>query len=275
MPPTHAHFDVVRADPPGPVVVEVPHAGLEIDPTSGIFTMVPREAERADALRADADLGADAIWAGSEARGVTRVVARTHRYVIDLNTDPRPGPVPPFYQEDPAPRPTIRRSAAGPSWLEPALPREEVARRVREIFDAYHDAIDRELERSRERHGRAVLVASHTFPEGLGVSADVVVGTAEGQTLEVELRDVIVDVLRAAGLTVAIEAPFPGGFSITRHARLAEGVGAVQLELARRLVVEPGRSRMVSDSAIARLAPVADAVATAVAERIGPGRARP
>lgn len=271
----HAHFDVVRADPPGPVVVEVPHAGLEIDPASAAFTALPRDAERADVLHADADLGADAIWTGSEARGVTRVVARTHRYVIDLNTNPRPGAVPPFYDDDPAPRPTIRRSAAGPSWLEPALPREEVARRVREIFDAYHDAIDRELDRSREAHGRAVLVASHTFPEGMAVSADIVVGTADGRTLDAELREVIVDVLRAAGLTVAVEAPFPGGFSITRHARLAEGIGAVQLELARRLVVEPGRSATVSAPAVERLGRVVDAVATALADRIAPGRARP
>ena len=270
----HAPFDVVRADPPGPVVVEVPHAGLEIDPVSAAFTVLPREAERTDAPRADADLGADAIWLGSEARGVTRVVARTHRYVIDLNTNPRPGPAPPFYEEDPAPRPTIRRSAAGPSWLEPALPREEVARRVREIFDAYHDAIDRELERSREAHGRAVLVASHTFPEAPGVSADVVVGTAEGRTLGAELREVIVDVLRAAGLTVVVEAPFPGGFSITRHARLAEGVGAVQLELARRLVVEPDRPRTVSAAAVERLGRVADAMATALTDCIAQGRAR-
>ena len=120
-------FDVVRANAPGPVVVEVPHAGLVIDERSARYTNVPAFIREAGAVRADADLGADVIWEGTEAIGVTRVVARTHRYVVDLNTNPRPPPAPPFYEENPAPKPTIRRSAAGVELLHPRSTRTGIS----------------------------------------------------------------------------------------------------------------------------------------------------
>ncbi|MFO0555470.1 MAG: N-formylglutamate amidohydrolase [Polyangiaceae bacterium] len=256
----HAHFEVVRALDPGPVVVEIPHAGLTIDEASARFTTVPVDVERRGAREADADFGADLVWLGSEAWGITRIVARTHRYVIDLNTNPRPPPQPPFYEEDPEPRPIIRRSAAGVSWREPALPRHEVARRVDEIFEPYHAAVDVELTRSRARYGRVVLLASHTFPASAATKADAVLGTQEGRTLEPELREAIADVLRAAGLAVALEAPFPGGHSLTRHARIEAGVFAVQLELARRLVADP--------SGVDHLRGVTQAMVGVIRERI-------
>jgi len=268
------HFSIHRADDPGPIVVEVPHAGLAIDPASAQFTTVPSRAREADAPRADADLGADVIWEESERRGVTRVVAHTHRYVIDLNTNARPPPAPPFYEEDPEPRPVIRRSMAGVTWRDEAMPRAELARRIDAIFDPYHAAIDGELARAKRRHRRVLLIASHTFPTATfpratspashSTTADVVLGTLNGGSLGLDLRDAIGGVFRRAGFSVSLEKPFPGGFSLERHGQLADGIGAIQIEVARRLLVEPGTDHVVSDAAVRRFqGVVADVAATA------------
>lgn len=245
-------FTIVWGDPPGPVVVDIPHAGLVIDERSGQFTVVPPEATEVFAMEADADLGADLVWSGTERVGVTRVVASIHRYVIDLNADPHPPPAPPFYEVDPEPKAIIRRSAAGVSWRAPALSRAEVRRRVQEILEPYHAALDEALARARSRHGRAVMIASHTFPEKAAVDADVVLGTLEGKTLEVEVRDAVADVFRSEGLSVALERPFPGGYSVRRHGRPAEGIGTLQIEIARRQLQDPGNPRRPSEQAVER-----------------------
>lgn len=236
--PTGAPFDVVRALAPAPLVIEIPHAGLRIDERAAAFTRIPDRALRAGALQEDADLGADLIWEGTEAVGATRVVARDSRYVIDLNTDPRPPPRPPFYETDPEPRKTRHRSHAGPSWSQAALPRAERERRIAEILEPYHRAIDLELERVRALHGVACLVSAHTF-HGRAV-ADVVLGTQRENTAPKALRDAVVDVVRAHGLSVAVEQPFPGGWSLTRHARPGAGIVGLQIEIARRLVIGAG-----------------------------------
>ncbi|HTJ82248.1 MAG TPA: N-formylglutamate amidohydrolase [Polyangiaceae bacterium] len=264
-------FVVARADAPGPIVVEIPHAGLVIDAASARFTSLPPHAASAGALRADADLGADAIWEGSERRGVTRLVACTHRYVIDLNTDPRPPPAPPFYEERPPSRPIIRRSAAGVSWREDALPPEEIDRRIREIFEPYHAAIDEELARSVAQNGRVLLIASHTFPDRTRAHADVVLGTHEGRTLGADVRDAIAGVLRSAGLSVALERPFPGGFSLARHARPEDGVVAIQIEIARRVLTEGDELGALSEVAVRDVGALMTEVVRASSSALGLG----
>lgn len=259
------HFAVVAAANPGPVFVEVPHAGLTIDEVSGRFIKLPELATKLRALWADADRGADVVWEGTEQSGVTRVVAKTHRYVIDLNTNPRPPPGPPFYEENALPRLVLRRSAAGISWREDPLPREEHDRRITEIFEPYHAAIEAELWSRKKRHGKALMIASHTFPDRPVVEADVVLGTQEGLTASPSVLSAMADVFRAAGLVVALEQPFPGGFSLGLHARPQENMGAVQIEIARRLLVEPGREQNLLEAGVARFKPILADVARAAA----------
>ena len=258
---------VVRADEPGPIVVEVPHAGLVVDEIAARFTTMPPDAVAADALLADADLGADVVWEGTEQVGVTRVVAGTHRWVIDLNTDPRPPPGPPFYEKDPAPRAVIRRSKAGVSWRQEAVPREETERRIRDILEPYHAAIDAELERSRRVHGRVLLLASHTFHRT--TEADVVVGSLAGRSAPRELRDAVAEVFRGAGLSVALETPFPGGFSLHRHAALDGGIAALQIEIARGLLTSDPAHRTLSATAVARFGAVMTDIGRAGREILG------
>jgi N-formylglutamate deformylase len=231
-------FFVVEAAEPGPVVVEIPHAGLFIDEATSRHARIPPAALEAGAVLSDSDIGADLLWQGAESRGVTRVVAVTSRYVIDLNTEPR---VPTRYEETmPAPmRAVLKRSQCGHRWREPGASKAEIERRIREVFEPYHGRVAEELARARARHGVAVLISAHTFPDVVG-SADVVLGTRHGQSATGALRDAIADVVREHGLTVALEAPFPGGFAVLRHGRPDEGVSVVQIEVARRLLCTDG-----------------------------------
>ncbi|MEZ4300781.1 MAG: N-formylglutamate amidohydrolase [Polyangiaceae bacterium] len=219
----------------GPVVVEVPHAGLLIDEAAARFTRVPE-----GVLVADSDVGADEVFGGVTPAGAALVVARVSRFVVDLNTEPR---VPTAYQDKlpPGLREIRRRSANGETWFEDPPPRAEVERRVREIFEPYHAAIAEQLSRARERHGVAVLVSGHSYPDSLFPGkADVVVGTCGGTTATAPFRDAVIDIARSHGLTVGVEEPFPGGVSIARHGRPDQGAHALQIEIARRIYCDSG-----------------------------------
>lgn len=63
-----------------PVVVEVPHAGLWLDPESMALTLVPVRS-----IARDSDLYADELAAETPANGATLLLARASRYVVDLN----------------------------------------------------------------------------------------------------------------------------------------------------------------------------------------------
>ncbi|WP_437949605.1 N-formylglutamate amidohydrolase [Sorangium sp. So ce296] len=229
-PPPLRPFRVHEPAVPGPVVVEVPHAGLAVDERAARFTRVPERA-----LVADADVAADALFGDVAEEGAALVVATASRFVIDLNTAPR---VPTPY-EDKLPyglREVRRRSASGEAWLDSPPPRAEVERRVREVFEPYHAEVAARLAAARARHGVAILVSAHSYPDVLFPrAADVVLGTRGGASAAGWARDAVADVARAHGLSLALDDPFPGGHAIERHARRDEGVHALQVELARRL----------------------------------------
>src|SRR5262245_21657164 len=75
-------FIVERPDPSRelPVVVEVPHAGLMIDPPSLAYMVAPLRS-----LGRDADLYVDEVFAGAASWGATSPVATLSRFVVDLN----------------------------------------------------------------------------------------------------------------------------------------------------------------------------------------------
>ena len=63
-----------------PLVVEVPHAGLWLDAESLARTIVP-----ARCIGRDADLHVDRLFQDAPGEGATLLVARTSRYLVDLN----------------------------------------------------------------------------------------------------------------------------------------------------------------------------------------------
>ena len=268
------HFEVIRAATPCAIVVEIPHPGTRIDEQSSAYTSLPEKALAKGALSDDSDLGADLVWEGTESAGVTRVVAHASRYVIDLNTNPRPPPKPPFYEDGPPTSVIMRRSHCGMSWREQLPPKEERERRIATILEPYHAAVDEELAHARERHGSVCLVSAHTFPDPGHAIADVVLGTQRGSAASAALRDAVADVVKAHGFTVALEEPFPGGWSLTRHARPSEGIQAIQIEIARRLVtgVDAINGAPIDPNAVTKLQGLAAALIPALSTALAANR---
>jgi N-formylglutamate deformylase len=283
-----APFELLEpTGPETPVVVEVPHAGLDL-PAPFLEPL----AAPARALGRDADLYVDALYEGATAEGASMIVARASRYVVDLNR--AEADVDGDVVE--GGRPNVQMHH-GLVWRttsdgEPALSRKlraaELEERLELVWRPYHRALATLIAQKRERFGVAVVLAAHSMPsveraspdglrEGLGhrgggrtreaapretsgarsaearVRADVVPGTRGRRSADARFIDAVEAHAAASGWSVRHDDPYAGGFTTQYYGRPAEGVHAVQVELARRLYLDEATLRPNGNFASARV----------------------
>jgi N-formylglutamate amidohydrolase len=239
------------------VVVEVPHAGLWVDPETLAFTLAP-----ARSIARDADLYVDQLFQDVPDEGATLLVARYSRFVVDLNRSERDvdGEAVEGGGRPPWPRGLVwRLTTDGDPILTAPIPRAELERRLATVYRPYHGALQALLQRKIQRFGYVVLLCAHSMPSQprlahargaapygpparpvahLVPRADLVPGT-QGRTSAAEAVIDRVDAhARAAGFSVRHDDPYRGGFSTTFYGRPAQGVHAIQIEIARRLYMD-------------------------------------
>ncbi|HVY45892.1 MAG TPA: N-formylglutamate amidohydrolase [Minicystis sp.] len=246
-----APFEVVEpTDGETPVVVEVPHAGVHVDPESLAYLTAP-----AQRIGHDADLYVDELFQDAPREGATLLVSRMSRYVVDLNRGPDD------YDAEAAeggragsfPRGLFwRLTTEGERLVAAPLPRAEVERRLELVYRPYHRALAALLDRKLARFGYAVLLCAHSMPslarggvEPAPHRADLVPGT-RGRTSAAGLVIDTVDALaRKQGWHVRHDDPYKGGYATSHYGRPHRGVHAIQIEIARRLYMdEPTLTRI-------------------------------
>ena len=144
-----------------------------------------------------------------------------------------------------------RLGGVGPLWRKP-FEVEDLAARLSNIHAPYHAAIARALDAASSRWGAAMLIDLHTMPPVKGDDVpDIVIGDRFGSSASTQLTAAAEAVLKGLGFRVAINAPYAGGYIISRHARTTANVHALQIEIDRRLYLDsaldqpgPGLARM-------------------------------
>jgi N-formylglutamate amidohydrolase len=250
-----APFEVL--EPTGtetPVVVEIPHAGLELP---GPF-LEPLTAP-ARAIGRDADLYVDALYGDAPAEGATVLVCRMSRYAVDVNraeTDVD-GEVVEGARGDVALHHGLvwRTTSEGETALARKLTRPELEERLELVWRPYHRMLATLVEQKRARFGVAVVLAAHSMPSvergrdrGRDAPqprprADVVPGTRGRRSAAPGLIDAVEQHAIARGWTVRHDDPYAGGFTTQHYGRPADGVHVVQVELARRLYLDEATLR--------------------------------
>jgi N-formylglutamate amidohydrolase len=225
-------------------VVEVPHAGVRVDPESLATLAAP-----ARSIGQDADLYVDDLYARAPEHGATLIVAHLSRYVCDLNR--ADGDVDGLAVQG-APS---RSSPHGLIWRsttenQPALvapiSQRELERRMETYYRPYHRAFAALVERKRAIFGFAVVLCAHSMPSlgRVGHSdagrerADVVPGSRGHTTAAPVVIETPAALAREAGWTVSHDDPYRGGFSTAHYGRPDAQIHAVQVELARRLYMD-------------------------------------
>lgn len=221
-----APVEVSRGD--SPIVLGLPHTGTHVPPQI--------EAKLNDRGRGldDTDWHIHTLYEGL-LPGATTVRATFHRYVIDANRDPSgvslyPGqntttlvPLTDFDGQD--------------IWDTP--PTEADITERRDAFHTpYHAALEAELARVKALHGFAILYDCHSIRSHIpflfeGVLPDFNVGTNMGATCDAQMQDGVVALCNAAeGYSSVLNGRFKGGWTTRHYGRPADGVHAIQMELA-------------------------------------------
>ena len=218
--------DIQRGD--GPIVLGLPHTG----------TWLPEEiSQKLNArgeILADTDWHVDRLYADL-LPGATIVRANFHRYVIDANRPPDDESLYPG-QNTTGLVPTTDFDGE-PIWTKMPDADEIEARRAA-YHAPYHAALEAEMERVHTRHGVAVLYDCHSIRSQIpflfdGVLPDFNIGTANGTTCDARFEAAVTDICaRAEGYSTVLNGRFKGGWTTRRYGRPAEGMHAIQMELA-------------------------------------------
>lgn len=218
---------IVRGD--APLIVSVPHAGTEIPgDVTGLHSLT-------DALH-DADYHIDRLYAFAVDLGATIVRTAISRTVIDVNRDPSGASLYPGQATTGlCPETTF---AGVPLYLPGDTPDDaEIARRRMAYFDPYHHAVCTEIARLRERHRSIVVYDAHSILSHVprlfdGELPQFNIGTFSGASCDPALTAAVSSACDSD--SQVINGRFTGGW-ITRHyGDPANGVHAIQMELAMR-----------------------------------------
>lgn len=263
-----AALDPPYAEPPGhgpalPIVLSSPHSGTFCPPETAALLRAS-----AEELRALEDGPLDRLAAAGARLGAAALCARYARAFVDLNRDP--AELDPDLVDWPAAGlvASVRvraglgvipsRLGSSPLWRRP-LRSEEVENRLALGWWPYHRRLQTLLAERRGRFGSVFLLDLHSMPSevalGCGRRAlDAVLGDCHGRSCAPDLVRAVEAELAAAGLAVARNSPYAGGYITETYGRPSGGVHALQLELRRSLFMDEGSGTPTAGlSAVERL----------------------
>lgn len=116
---------------------------------------------------------------------------------------------------------------------------DDARMRIEGIYQPYHTTLQNLLGEALSAFGVAVLVDCHSMPRltrpGDRPAPDVVLGDRYGTACSPMIVDLVETVFTGAGLKVARNRPYAGGFCTRTYGRPLHGIHAVQIEVSRHL----------------------------------------
>jgi N-formylglutamate deformylase len=227
-------MDVCRFRPGSSrLLVSIPHAG----------TFVPRalsDRMTAAALALpDTDWHVEELYDFAAGLGASVLVATHSRYVVDVNRPPDDSSLyPGLATTGICPTLTFDGMAIWKPGEEPGA--AEIAVRIAQYWQPYHDRLAQEIDAIRARHGSVVLWDAHSIRSRVprlfaGELPVLNFGTNDGKSCDEDLAGRLIGhALGHARYTAVLDGRFKGGHITRAYGDPARDVHAVQLELAQR-----------------------------------------
>jgi N-formylglutamate amidohydrolase len=224
-----------------PLVLSSPHSGRDY----------PEEflaASRLDplTLRRSEDSFVDEIFAAGPSLGAPMLAARFPRAYLDVNREA--WELDPTMFSDPLPNfvnirsPRVRMGlgtiarvvASGEEIYARKLRFAEAKRRVENLYHPYHHALRRLVGETENAFGGYLLIDCHSMPSaaseaGGQVAADIVLGDCHGAACAAHVIDAARSLLTRRGFSVALNAPYAGGFTTGHYGKPRRGRHALQI----------------------------------------------
>jgi N-formylglutamate deformylase len=213
-----------------PLIVSIPHTGTDIPADIEGKLVSPWLA------RKDADWWVERLYDFADDLGATVVRTTISRTVIDVNRDPSGASLyPGAATTELCPTTTFDGE---PLYSEGHMPdTDEIERRKAIWFQPYHDALAAEIARLRAYHANIVLYEAHSIRSRVprlfdGVLPTFNIGTNGGRSCAAALLASVEAACDASGSSRVTNGRFKGGYTTRRYGVPADGVHAIQMELA-------------------------------------------
>jgi N-formylglutamate amidohydrolase len=218
-----------------PLLISVPHDGCHIPPDI-MQRMTP-----AGSAVPDTDWHVAELYGFARDLGAHFLVANYSRYVVDLN---RSSADESLYPGQVATGLCPTQTFAGENiYAKGGVSDREKAARIEDYWRPYHDQLASTLAAVRDQYGYALLWDAHSIPSRVprlfaGALPELNIGTNAGDSCTAGIETAVVAVAEASEYSLAVNERFKGGY-ITRHyGGPANGVQALQLEIAQRAYMD-------------------------------------
>jgi N-formylglutamate deformylase len=237
-----------------PLIVSMPHVGTFIPWSVG------KSLGECAARRPDTDWHLPRLYDFVEGLDATVIIANYSRYVVDVNRPPDGADLYPG-QDTPrlCPVDTFDRQ---PLYRDGDPDDTEIAGRVERVWRPYHRRIEREIARVKNEHGVALLWDAHSITSEVprlfpGRLAHFNLGTADNTSCDPALAEaLLVAFRRHSGHSSVLNGRFKGGYITRRYGRPADGVHAIQLEIAESVYMDEVCPYAFRDDLAGRVRPI-------------------
>jgi N-formylglutamate deformylase len=219
-----------------PLLLCMPHTGTDIPPE------LQARFVSAWLARKDTDWWIDRLYAFAEDLGASLVRTGLSRSVIDANRDPTGASLYPG-QATTELCPTTTFDGE-PLYREGAAPTaDEIARRRQAYFEPYHRALSEQIARLRALHPLVIVYDCHSIRSHIprlfsGTLPNFNLGTFSGASCAAALTQSLEAVCDASSFSRVTNGRFKGGYTTRHYGQPAQGIHAVQMELACRGYLE-------------------------------------
>lgn len=233
-----------------PLLVSVPHDGRNIPDD------MARQMTQAGRSIPDTDWHVARLYRFVRDMGASMICAEYSRYVVDLN---RSADDEELYSGRFGTGLCPTETFSGDPIYDDGT-KVDIASRVATYWQPYHNKIDSTLRRLRREHGFALLWDAHSIPSRvpklfIGELPQLNLGTWDNRSCDVSISDKVSAIADTSYYSSAVNGRFKGGY-ITRHyGRPADGIHAMQLEVAQRcymdessLAYDEGKARVLQQT---------------------------
>lgn len=225
-----------------PILISAPHAGSEL-PASCKETMIPEIL--ADLL--DVDWHVDKLYDFAKELGISIIVPRYARYLVDLN---RPRDNRPLYTDSRQQTGVVSTKDFSRNEIYKAgrKPTEkEIEQRLKDFYDPYHEKLENELEKLCQNHRKILLFEAHSIrrfvPE---IKAepfpDFTLSDFNQKSCENRLSKLALSTMKNLDMNCSYNTPFAGGYITRYYAERFQKVNCLQLEISQDMYLNNDRS---------------------------------
>lgn len=223
--------EVIPGD--GPIVLGQPHGGIFLP------EQIARKLNQNGRELADTDWHIGRLFDGL-LPGATIIRANFHRYVIDANRDPSGHSL--YPGQNTTTLVPLTDFDGHEIWSDP--PDDDAIDARRQRYHApYHAALREALERTKARHGFAILFDCHSIRSHIPFLFDGELpvfntGTNDGATCDARIAQTVHAVALGSGMPAVLNGRFKGGWTTRHYGQPASAIHAIQMEIAQRAYLE-------------------------------------